>query len=207
MTEKNTTDALLHRIANHLIMNASFLDDLGLYHGKMGIVLFFAHYAKYTSHVVYDEFANELFYEIYKEIHAEYPFNFENGLCGIGWGIEYLCHNNFLDGDCNDILYEIDRKLEEWNVFRNVDETLETGKLGWLYYVDIHVSSIVSGKSCSSFLKENYLLTTKERIVPLLSPKKLLLTIVGEKENVDISIDKLGLRNGIAGWAIKKMLS
>lgn len=39
-------DQILTRIANHLIINTSFMTDLGLYHGKMGIVLFFAHYAQ-----------------------------------------------------------------------------------------------------------------------------------------------------------------
>jgi hypothetical protein len=40
MKRKNTDEKeILTRIANHLIINASFLSDLGLYHGKMGIVL------------------------------------------------------------------------------------------------------------------------------------------------------------------------
>ncbi|MDR2773648.1 MAG: hypothetical protein LBC19_02690 [Tannerella sp.] len=47
---KNTDEKeILPRIANHLMINASFLSDLGLYHGKMGIVLFFAHYSRYTG--------------------------------------------------------------------------------------------------------------------------------------------------------------
>jgi hypothetical protein len=46
-------DELLLRIARHLIMHASFLTDLGLFHGKMGIVLFLPimpsiQYRKYT---------------------------------------------------------------------------------------------------------------------------------------------------------------
>ena len=39
---KEEDKILLQQIANHLIVNSSFLDDLGLYHGKMGLVLFFA---------------------------------------------------------------------------------------------------------------------------------------------------------------------
>jgi hypothetical protein len=72
----HTHDELVLRIARHLIMHASFLTDLGLYHGKMGIVLFFAHYARYTGESLYDEFAGKLMDEIQEEIHADIPINF-----------------------------------------------------------------------------------------------------------------------------------
>ena len=60
---------LLKRIANHLIINSSFLDNLGLFHGKMGIVIFFYHYSRYTHNPLYEEFAGELLDEIFEEIH------------------------------------------------------------------------------------------------------------------------------------------
>ena len=37
-TEK---DILLRRIANHLILHSIDIEDIGLFHGKMGVVLFF----------------------------------------------------------------------------------------------------------------------------------------------------------------------
>lgn len=36
-------------IANHLLLHTSFMTNLGLFYGKMGSVLFFVHYAKYTN--------------------------------------------------------------------------------------------------------------------------------------------------------------
>ena len=53
-TEK---DILLRRIANHLILHSIDIEDIGLFHGKMGVVLFFAHYARYTDSAIYDDFA------------------------------------------------------------------------------------------------------------------------------------------------------
>lgn len=41
-------EALLKRIANHQMLCGSFCQNLGLLHGKMGLVLFFFHYARYT---------------------------------------------------------------------------------------------------------------------------------------------------------------
>ncbi|MDR0575421.1 MAG: hypothetical protein LBG96_15625 [Tannerella sp.] len=87
MKRRNTEEKeLLARIANHLIINASFLSDLGLYHGKMGMVLFFYELGRYTGKNIYDKSAGELFDEIYNEIHNGTPLNFQDGLCGIGWG-------------------------------------------------------------------------------------------------------------------------
>ena len=95
---------LLPRIARHLIMHASYTPDMGLYHGKMGIVLFFAHYARYMGNSLYNEFAGELLDEVYQGIHTELPVNFESGLCGVGWGIEYLLQYGFMEGDSDEIL-------------------------------------------------------------------------------------------------------
>jgi hypothetical protein len=49
--------------------------------------------------------------EIYEEIHAKTPCDFENGLAGIGWGIEYLIRNKFIDADPNEVLEEFDSQI------------------------------------------------------------------------------------------------
>jgi len=99
----------LQRIANVLLLNASFLDNPGLLNGKMGIAIFFYHYAKFTGNKIYEDYAGELIDEIYEEISTSTPVNFENGLTGIGWGIEYLVKNGFVKADTDDALSEIDK--------------------------------------------------------------------------------------------------
>ena len=64
-TEK---DILLRRIANHLILHSIDIEDIGLFHGKMGVVLFFAHYARYTDSAIYDDFAGELLEEMWNRL-------------------------------------------------------------------------------------------------------------------------------------------
>ncbi len=59
-SNKKHNNELLQRIANHLIINSSFLENLGLFHGKMGIVIFYYHYLCYTSSSIYN--ANLTFY-------------------------------------------------------------------------------------------------------------------------------------------------
>ena len=135
ISNKKHNNELLQRIANHLIINSSFLENLGLFHGKMGIVIFFYHYSRYTNNPIYEEFAGELLDEIFEEIHDKLPIDFENGYLGIGWGIEYLAEQKFIDGDTNDILADIDKKVMERDIRRISDVSLNNGLEGVLHYV------------------------------------------------------------------------
>lgn len=101
----------LQRIVNVLLLNASFIDNIGLLNGKMGIAIFFYHYSRYTGNKIYEDYAGELIDEIYEEINTNTPVDFANGLTGIGWGIEYLVDHNFLDADTDEVLSEIDNVI------------------------------------------------------------------------------------------------
>ena len=98
----------LQRIANVLLLNAGFIDNPGLLNGKMGIAIFFYLYSRFTKNKIYEDYAGELVDEIYEEINTSTPVNFENGLTGIGWGIEYLIRNGFVQADSDEALSEID---------------------------------------------------------------------------------------------------
>ena len=64
-------EALLKRIADHQMLHGSFRRDLGVLNGKMGIVLFFFHYARYTGRVLYEDFAGEMLEEVIQELHSD----------------------------------------------------------------------------------------------------------------------------------------
>lgn len=134
----------LRFISDHLIVHSSGLNNLGLYHGKMGIVLFFAHYARYVDNLVYQEYAGDLLDEIFEDIHAGITLDFENGLSGIGWGLLYLLKNHFMEGDPDDVLFDIDQRMMEINLSRVVDKSVERGLGGYLSYL-LERMSIVSG--------------------------------------------------------------
>lgn len=125
---------LLPRIVRHLMWNASFINNIGLLNGKMGITLFFYHYAQYTKNKIYKRFAGDLLDEIYAEIHMDTTKNFQDGLCGIAWGIEYLIRNNFVKAESDIVLEDIDAKIMEWDVRYIRDEKLETGLKGVAQY-------------------------------------------------------------------------
>jgi hypothetical protein len=116
----------LQRIANVLLLNASFIDNPGLLNGKMGIAIFFYHYSRYSKNKTYEDYAGELVDEIYEEINTSTAVNFENGLTGIGWGIEYLVKNGFVQADTDDALEEVDNIVYRNSLYRPF--LLESGK-------------------------------------------------------------------------------
>jgi len=133
---RSSVDDRLQRIANVLLLNASFIDNPGLLNGKMGIAIFFYQYSRYTNNKIYEEYAGELIDEIYEEINKNTPVNFENGLTGIGWGIEYLVKNKFVQADTDEALAEIDTTVYRNSLYRPF--LLETGNdiFGYgLYYL------------------------------------------------------------------------
>ena len=62
---------LLSKIADNLLIRSSFEENLGLLHGRMGIILFFFHYASYTKNNLYQQVAEDLIHDFFEDIHNE----------------------------------------------------------------------------------------------------------------------------------------
>jgi len=203
------SDDFLERIARHLVMHASFVPDIGLYHGKMGIALFFVHYARYTGNMLYDDFAVELLNEINRQIHPDIPFTFESGMCGIGWGIDYLLENKFMAGNPNEILVEIDEKIMELNLKRINDFSLKTGLAGILLYIKKRTQSFSSGRQFCIFdeLSLNDIREVEKKAEKLPS-NPLTMIIRGQyPDNDHITAWQLGLEGGCAGFGLNTIVT
>ncbi len=196
----------LQQIANHLIINSSFLTDLSLYHGKMGIVLFFYSYARYTGNTVYEEFAGELLDEIFEEIHDRIGVDFENGLSGIGWGILYLLQNEYIDGNPDDILEDIDCKIMEVNLLKVRDCSLERGVAGLSAYVSYRFSLQEKVSSFDTDFISDWYKVTKERVIDDFPGLPTLLDQCTCSSLEEIGITSLGLHHGYAGHGLKWMM-
>lgn len=196
------TELQLKAISNHLIVNASNLCNLGLFHGKMGIVLFFVHYARYTGNNLYQDYAGELLDEIFEDIHAGTTLDFENGLSGIGWGILYLLKNHFMEGNPDEILIDIDQKMKEINYSNVKNKSIERGLKGYLYYLKERLQFISNHSLFNIVEFQNYFSSTK-----LDNSFNLgcLVEIKNEILTNDIKDDSLGIRNGYAGYGLKLM--
>lgn len=98
-------------IPNNLMLHSTSISDIGLLHGKVGIAIYFHHLARQSGKSVFSEFAGKLINEVTNSISTETPFDFESGITGIGWAIEYLIQNGFIDADADDMLEEFDTKV------------------------------------------------------------------------------------------------
>lgn len=223
----------LFRIARHLIVNSSYTDNLGLFDGKMGILIFFAHFARYTQKKIYDDFAGKLLDEVYTEIHTETPINFKNGLCGIGWSMEYLLQNNFLDGNSNEVLAGIDAKIMERDPIHMNDKSFETGAAGILFYILTRLFSTKREKEDIPFMPfylDSWLQIAQKEYVQQSDLGyfcRLFLQWI-DHEDIQFTVNKLlpnvilpsvpimdeefvylpfGLKNGSAGIGLKNILS
>lgn len=231
MKDKKTifqSDEFLKRVVNRLIVKSCDLSDLGLYHGKIGLVIFFFHYASFTKNLLYKKFAEQLLEEIFEDIHNQLTFDLENGYCGIGWGIEYLSQNNFIEGDTNEILENVDNRLMECDLKRMGDLSLKNGIAGVFHYVlcrlknkslitpfdvgflsDLEIVASNNYKGADTELKmlfdyfKEWHKNKKLRYNPLSLLNKITNSdTLAEDQNVkDIG---LGVENGYAGYVFQK---
>ncbi|NLI35780.1 MAG: hypothetical protein GX416_04585 [Bacteroidales bacterium] len=153
MNIKNKEELLL-RISRYLMLQGSFTNNLGLLNGKMGFSLFFFHYSRFREISLYEDFAEELITEIYREITQNVIYNFRDGLCGIAWGIEYLIRNKFVEAEEDDILKELDNKILEYDIRYMKDFSLETGLVGIGHYA---ISRCIGATKGSFPLPKTYL--------------------------------------------------
>lgn len=85
--------------------------DNGLMHGNTGLSIYFYYLARVTGKSIYERLADDLLDKVLASLNSRSPCDFENGLAGIGLGIEFLVQNGFVEGDTDEVLEEIDGRL------------------------------------------------------------------------------------------------
>ena len=90
ISSNTTIEKQISHIVGTLLLNGTLTESPGLVHGKMGIAIFFFHYAQYTKNMLFADYALDLIGEIQNQIHVNSPADYEKGIAGIGIGIDYL---------------------------------------------------------------------------------------------------------------------
>jgi lantibiotic modifying enzyme len=131
----------LENISRILMQQYSNVSSPGLLHGKMGQMIFFFHYERYTGDQSYKDHAISLMSDLKKQINQQPVINYADGLAGIGTGIEYLLQNDFIKGDTNKILKNFDKQIFGATVFGDhTDSSLFTGLSGLGRYLLFRVT-------------------------------------------------------------------
>jgi lantibiotic modifying enzyme len=162
------------RISNTLLLNASFIGNIGLLHGKLGISICFYHLARQTGNQIYEDYAGELIDEIYEEITANTPVGFENGLAGIGYGIEYLVQNGFIEADTDEVLEEFDNRIFKELIYNTPQDI---GLLNGLVGIGAYFLKRIKDKA------------SNDEKIPTLTNKQALIHVIDEldRRTSDIS--------------------
>lgn len=106
----NILEKDLQQTANMLLLNGTLTECPGLIHGKMGITIFFFHYAKHAKNQLFTDYALDIIGEMQRQLHANYRADYEKGIAGIGVGIDYLIQNNFFNVE-KDFFEDFDERV------------------------------------------------------------------------------------------------
>ena len=203
---------ILRQIADVLLINGGFLNNPGLYTGEMGLVLFFARYARFTQNDLYMDYAFGLVEKIQRRIHQDTPINYKNGLTGIGSAIEYLVQNSFFEADTDEILDDFDRLIYfTYNIpYLPIEDMIDIR-----YYIHWRLS----GNSMQKEKIQRFILPQIEKVMrdksvnPALILPNLKTKPAGFDEKTSVHCQEfiaknnfwnedLGLQDGLAGWGL-----
>ena len=102
---------LVEKLVNTVIANLNNTSGIGLFNGKMGLTLFLYEYTRYSNNMVYGKIAEQLIDDIYRQVRSDLSPSMLDGIGGIGYGLIYLLNNQFITGDSDDVLCDVDKYL------------------------------------------------------------------------------------------------
>ena len=142
----------------------------GLMHGNMGLCIFFYHLSRQTNNPEYEKVADGLLDRVFANLSTTVSADFENGLAGIGWGIEYLVQSQFAEGKTDEILEDVDNR-----VFRALNEEtitsfeLTNGLTGFLFYLIIRLKNKSNQSSLANRINRELLILTINKLDEIVS--------------------------------------
>jgi lantibiotic modifying enzyme len=109
----------ISEIAETLVKHTGDLkDNIGLMGGKIGIALFYFYYAKLLGEDKYADYGVELISDVFDVINNDFTYHTHaGGLAGIGWTVEHLAQNDFIDTDTNEVLADLDPYLHKTMIY------------------------------------------------------------------------------------------
>ena len=155
----------LRQLVGLLLLNGTLTNCPGLVHGKIGITIFFFHYARYSGNMLFADYAMDLIGKTLEQIHAMSRADYERGIAGIGVGIDYMIRQDFLDPD-GEIFEDFDERMYravmhepclDWGLY---DGLCGYGKYWIVRSVDPSASG--SAKTCLESIMQRIELSEKE---------------------------------------------
>jgi hypothetical protein len=144
---KSSENLRFSSFLDSILNNCMFISSPGLGNGKLGIAIFLYNYARAASSKEYEILGDDLIEDVVNGINSSVLCDFEDGLTGIAWGIEYLTRNGFLDGNTDDILSEVDVVIKNSQNNSGREQELKINDIGF----DLYSNARQKGSSVSLF--------------------------------------------------------
>lgn len=171
------------RKIHSLFLSANFLENLGITNGKTGIALYFFSLYRRTRNPLYEDFAFELLEEVDEAINDRTWLGFRYGLCGIGWGIEFLVRERYIGVD-EDICAGFEHRIFQYLLYdRYQGVGIAEGLCGILLYLVARIeSSLVLPDSDRMFLNKKSIIYALDKLSDMITPEEVM-DIVKEQDN------------------------
>lgn len=197
----------LKKIVDYLLLHSPYMRDIGLFHGKMGVVIALYMYStKYHDELI-SEYAWDLFQQVYDGIYSNMPIGLEYGLAGIGYGTTILYKRGLVDCDLNSILVDVDSKIMEHDPRRMKDLSIRSGIGGLIQYIALRKST---GEPVETFdtqyLSELY--ATIAPVMPVCQEKEIMDILNIPTFSIEEYTEKpLGIDGGSAYYILDDILA
>ena len=158
-------------LSNFIHQQISFIENShqdvsgnGLFKGKAGAIILYFSLFRYTGNNLWEEKAKLLLDKLSAEIADVQELNYGDGLAGIGWMVEWVKQNGFMDINTDEVLEDIDDTLYKAVLYAR-DKTISVcdGSLGKAAYFlkryegrnkDTHRYKIISHQECLVLLTD-----------------------------------------------------
>lgn len=197
----------LRKIADYLLLKSPYIQDIGLFHGKMGVVVSLYAYANKYQDQLLEDFAWDLLQQIYENVHTDMPIGMEYGLAGIGYGTALLSKLGLVECDLNAVLVDVDAKIMERDPRRMSDFSMRSGAGGVLLYLSLRQET---GGTLLTF-DSQYIMELKSAAAGKVTfnPAANILDILNEPSfAIDNYLENpIGIDGGCAYYILKDILS
>lgn len=197
----------LRKITDYLLLKSPYIQDIGFFHGKMGIAVALYVYANRYHDQLIEEYAWDLFLQVYDGVHVDMPIGLECGLAGIGYGTTLLCELGLMKCDLNEILVDVDARIMERDPRRITDFSVRSGAGGLQLYIALRQK--VSG--CILTLDSRYLaeLQSVMKNIATPNPSINIISLLNEPSFTvtDYIENPIGIDGGCAYYILKNILS
>lgn len=85
-------------------------------------------------------------------IYGHKLYDFNSGLCGVGWGIEYLIHRGFLSGQSSEIMSELNQHI----IMVDIELLTDGELLGIVKYICAHIYVCIN-QDCKIFYSKKFI--------------------------------------------------